>query len=98
MAAKIIPLETVELLRIGIIGAGGVARSIHLPGFALCPQVEIGAVCDQDPEAARSLSGARTFERVEDLLALPDVNDVGVATPNHLHPDTVLAALGAGPH
>ena len=76
MAAKIIQ---VELLRIGIIGAGGVARSIHLPGFALCPQVEIGAVCDQDPEAARSLGVARTFQRVEDLLALRDVNAVVVA-------------------
>src|SRR5260370_1135845 len=98
MAAKIIPLEIVELLRIGIIGAGGVARSIHLPGFALCPQVEIGAVCDRDPEAARSLGVARTFERVEDLLALRDVNAVVVATPNHLHREIVLAALAAGKH
>src|SRR5436853_5115880 len=81
MTAKIIP---VELLRIGIIGAGGVARSIHLPGFALCPQVEIGAVCDPDADAARSLGVAWTFQRVEDLLALRDVNAVVVATPNQL--------------
>ena len=79
MAAEIIPFEIVELLGIGIIGAGGVARSIHLPGFALCPQVEIGAVWDPDAEAARSLGVARTFERVEDLLAPRDVNAVVVA-------------------
>src|SRR5260370_31706726 len=98
MAAKIIPLETVELLRIGVIGAGGVGRSIHLPGFALCPQAEIGAVCDPDPEAARSLGVARTFQRVENLLALRDVDAVVVATPNYLHREIVLAALAAGKH
>jgi predicted dehydrogenase len=88
----------VKLLRIGIIGAGGVARSIHLPGFKLCPQVEIAAVCDPDLEAARGLGIARVFDRVEDLLGLSDVDAVVVATPNHLHREIVMSALAAGKH
>jgi predicted dehydrogenase len=62
--------------------------------------VEIGAVCDPDQEAARSVAQgvARTFERVEDLLALRDVGAVVVATPNYLHGEIVLAALAAGKH
>ena len=88
----------VELLRIGIIGAGGVARSIHLPGLRLCPQVEITAVCDPDLAAAGSLGISRTFERVEDLLDAGDVDAVVVATPNHLHREIALAALAAGKH
>jgi len=78
MAAKIIPLKTVELLRIGIIGAGGVARFIHLPGFALCPQVRLAPSATRI-RRRRSLGVAQTFERVEDLLALRDVNAVVVA-------------------
>ncbi len=87
-----------ELLRIGIIGAGGVARSIHLPGFALCPDVEIAAVCDPDPQAARSLEVSRIFEQPEELLASGGVDAVVIATPNHLHRQIALAAIAAGKH
>jgi len=88
----------VDLLRIGIIGAGAVARSVHLPGLRLCPQVEIAAGCDSDLAAARTLGTPRVFERVEDLLATGDVDAVVVATPNHLHPEIAGAALEAGKH
>jgi predicted dehydrogenase len=87
-----------ELLRIGIIGAGGVARSIHLPGFRLYPGVEITAACDPDRRAARALGISQTFERVDDLLACRDVDAVVVATPNHLHRTIALDALAAGKH
>ncbi|MEZ5362390.1 MAG: hypothetical protein R2748_08655 [Bryobacterales bacterium] len=40
-------------LRIGLIGAGSVARRIHAPGFRLCPDVEITAVADPDRAAAQ---------------------------------------------
>jgi predicted dehydrogenase len=30
---------------VGIIGAGGVARSIHLPGLRLCPDVHVAVAC-----------------------------------------------------
>ena len=85
-------------IRIGIVGAGGVARSIHLPGFALCPGVEITAACDPDREAAQSLGAARIFERPEDLLARGDVDAVVIATPNHLHREIALAAIARGKH
>ena len=52
MAAKDYSTQMHELLEIGIIGAGGVTRSIHLPGFGLCPGVSIHAVCDADLAAA----------------------------------------------
>jgi predicted dehydrogenase len=85
-------------LRIGIIGAGGVSRSIHVPGFGLCPGVEIHAVCDADAAAAQSIGAARVFERFADLLACPEVDAVVIATPNYLHREIALAALSAGKH
>jgi predicted dehydrogenase len=35
-------------LNIAIIGCGGITFQNHLPGFALCPDVNIVAVCDTD--------------------------------------------------
>src|ERR1700722_19372586 len=87
-----------ELLRIGMIGAGGVARSIHLPGFGLCPGEEVAAVCDADLGAARSLSVARVFEAPEELLSADGVDAVVIATPTHLHREILLAAVSAGKH
>ncbi len=73
-------------------------RSIHAPGFRLCPGIEIHAVCDADGAAARSVGAARVFERYEDLLACPEVDAVVIATPNYLHREIALATLSAGKH
>ncbi|HKW97829.1 MAG TPA: Gfo/Idh/MocA family oxidoreductase [Bryobacteraceae bacterium] len=85
-------------MRIGIIGAGSAARDIHLPGFRLCADVEIAAVCDQNLDQARSLEIPDACADYRDLLARPDVEAVVVATPNFLHREIVLAALAAGKH
>src|SRR5256884_9091408 len=44
------------------------------------------------------LSGLRRYERLDDLLADPDIDLVDVCNPTHLHPDTALRALRAGKH
>src|SRR5947209_7848340 len=44
------------------------------------------------------LSGLRRCERLDDLLADPDIDLVDVCNPTHLHPDTALRALRAGKH
>jgi predicted dehydrogenase len=86
-----------KLVKIGIIGAGGVARGIHIPGFRRLEGVEVAAVCDPKEEAAAGLGIARVFTRYEDLLA-SGVDAVVVATPNYLHPEIVMAAAAAGKH
>ena len=81
----------VELLRIGIIGAGGVARSIHLPGLRLCPQVEITAVCDPDLAAAGSLGISRTFSISEGKTIQFRAESFNL--PNHTNPNPPVSAL-----
>src|SRR5437763_1454635 len=44
------------------------------------------------------LSGVKKYERLDDLLADPDIDLVDVCNPTHLHPDTALRALRAGKH
>jgi predicted dehydrogenase len=88
----------VPTLRIGIIGAGGAALGIHLPGFRLCPDVEIAAVCDPDPKAAEKTGVSSITTNYRELLAREDIHAVVNATPNYLHHQIALEAVADGKH
>ncbi len=89
-----------ETLGAGIIGAGGIARGAHQPGFAAHPNVEIVAAAD--PLAGRAAEFARDFDiphaytDYRDLLARDDVDVVSVGTPPFAHAEATIAALEAG--
>jgi predicted dehydrogenase len=85
-------------MRIGIIGAGGAARGIHLPGFRMCPDVEIAVLCEPDQNAAQATGITESCADYREVLRRRDIDAVVVATPNFLHREIVLAALSAGKH
>jgi len=85
-------------MQIGIIGAGGATRGIHLAGFELCADAEVTMVCDADRDAARATGVRETCTDYHAVLARRDIDAVVVATPNFLHREIVLAALAAGKH
>lgn len=85
-------------MRIGIIGAGGAARGIHLPGFGLCLDAEIAVLCEPDANAAKATGIKEICADYRDLLRRRDIDAVVVATPNFLHREIVLAAFAAGKH
>lgn len=86
----------------GVIGAGGIARRRTIPeGIVPAENADLVAVMDVNHNAACEVAeefGARCCADVQELLALPDVEAVYVATPNHLHKEHVLAAVQAGKH
>ena len=41
---------TVSTIGVAIIGSGGIALANHLPGFALCPDTKVVALCDSNPD------------------------------------------------
>ena len=87
---------------VGVIGVGGISSYVHLPGLRLCPQAEIVAVCDADGNLARQRAAEYSVPHVltgyQDLLRLPAVDAVVVATPTVLHAPIALAAIAAGKH
>lgn len=89
-------------LRIAIIGCGGITLQNHLPGFALCPDVEITALCDTDEaclERARQQTHVKsTATRFAEIVARDDIDAVVIATPNFTHREIALAAVAAGKH
>jgi predicted dehydrogenase len=85
-------------LGLGIIGAGGVA-ALHAEAAAKAG-LRLATVCDVDLERARALAAkyppATTTGSAKELLADPEIAAVVVATPNVLHKDLAVAAMGAG--
>lgn len=91
-------------LRVGVIGAGGIFRGAHLPGWQKLLDCEIVALADPYPPAAvatakaAGVSGEMVFEDFRDMLRKVEVDIVDVCTPNKAHTPAAVAALKAGAH
>lgn len=90
-------------IRIAVLGAGGFARSVHLPNLqTLKDCFSLRAVVTRTGHNAAAV--ARQFGAVyastdyEKVLADPEVDAVIIATRHHLHGAMALAALQAGKH
>ena len=81
-----------------VIGAGGIARTAHLPGFqAAAPRIEIVAALDSDPNVG-PLDGLPLFRDRSSLLAAGPLDFVDVCTPPSSHLPLALWALENGLH
>ena len=87
-------------LRVGIIGAGNIARD-HLKGYRAAG-AQIVAIADTNPiireTRAAEWSVRHAFSDFRDLLALPGIDAVSICTPNAAHHAPTLAAAAAGIH
>ncbi|MBA3684442.1 MAG: Gfo/Idh/MocA family oxidoreductase [Planctomycetes bacterium] len=91
-------------LKIGIIGAGGIMRGAHMPGWKHVPDCEIVAVCDSHLPTAEAFAkdfgvpADRVFTDHRKLVAVDGLDAVDIGTPNQFHTPAVLAALEKGLH
>jgi predicted dehydrogenase len=83
----------------GVIGCGGIADRRTIPGMMLADNAELVAVMDANGEAAARVKekyGARyAFDKMEDLLALDEIEAVYIASPVFCHKEQALAAARA---
>ncbi|MGH2457359.1 MAG: Gfo/Idh/MocA family protein [Chloroflexota bacterium] len=95
-------MDSQRIVRIGFIGAGGIARQRHLPGLKKIPGVELVAVANLHRGSAEKVAAEYGFARVCDdwreVIARPDVDAIFIASPPYLHRDATLAGLAAGKH
>ena len=91
-----------SIIGVAIIGSGGIALANHLPGFALCPDTKVVALCDSNPEvlarASQSTGITTTSTDWSQIVKRDDVHAVVIATPNVVHGPVTLAAAKAGKH
>jgi predicted dehydrogenase len=89
-------------VRIGIIGAGGIVKSRHIPGFRAIPGVEILGVCNRHRESSNRVSREFGIPRIysgwEALIDDGEIDAVVIGTWPYLHCPITLAALDAGKH
>ena len=88
-------------LRIGVIGAGGIAQVEHIPNLVrLFDRFEVAGVCDPSASARNFMAeryGLKTFETVDQLLS-QNLEAIVVASPDPLHKEHVLMGLQRGLH
>lgn len=90
-------------LRIGVIGAGGIAAKLHFPELAeLKDRAEVTVIGGRNENRLNLLRERfdipRHVTRYDDVIAAPDVDAVVIATPHPQHVSWGIAALEAGKH
>lgn len=91
-----------DKIRIGIVGAGGIVKSRHLPGIAKVPAAEVITICNSTDTSTQAFAAEfqihQTDKSWEALVARDDLDVVWIGTPPYLHAPITIAALEAGKH
>src|SRR2546428_13335342 len=92
-----------QKLRVGIIGAGNIVRTRHLPALKKHPEVEIVAVSNSTYESGEKfcrehLPQATPMQNWADLLAVPDLDIIWIGAPPYMHSAVTISALEARKH
>jgi predicted dehydrogenase len=89
-----------DRVRIGLIGCGLFGES-HLQAYRAVRTAQIAAVFDTDPARASRIAAEFQIPLVcrslQEICALP-LDAIDVVTPEELHLEPVLAAIGSGKH
>ncbi|OGG46117.1 MAG: hypothetical protein A3F84_26870 [Candidatus Handelsmanbacteria bacterium RIFCSPLOWO2_12_FULL_64_10] len=93
---------TLEELRFGVIGCGGMARQVHCPNVAAIPGARSVAYCDIDEGRARHLlethGGDYATTDADRIFADGGLHGVLIQVGPKMHPRLVQAAARAGKH
>lgn len=90
------------MVKVGIVGAGGIARYLHIPRYKKIPEVEVVSIADSDEERAKILAKEFNIPRIyhdfEEMFEKEDLTAISVCTPNFLHAPVTISALNMGIH
>jgi len=91
-------VSTRKPLRVGLVGWGLAGRTLHAPFIRALSGLELAGVVTSREVDAKLFPSARRLASFDELIALPDIELVVIASPNPLHVEQTLAALRAGKH
>jgi len=85
------------MINVGLIGFGLAGRSFHAPVIRAVPGLKLAAILQRSGnEAAKLYPDARIVRGAEELLAMPEIQLIVVATPNDTHHSIARQCLAAG--
>ena len=86
---------------VAVVGTG-FGQKIHIPGFQHHPRTEVVAIYNPDLGKAKAIADSHNiryaYNKLDKILALPEVNAVSISTPPFLHYEMAKEALEAGKH
>lgn len=85
-------------IRVGLIGAGRIARNQIAPAIHAAARATLYATASRELSRAESTKPVRAYDSYEALIGDPTVDAVYVATHNGLHKELSIAAMRAGKH
>ncbi|MEM7533804.1 MAG: Gfo/Idh/MocA family oxidoreductase [Chloroflexota bacterium] len=89
-------------IRIGIVGAGGNTKLMHIPKLQEIEGVEIVSVCNRSRESSEKVASEfgipTVYDNWWDLIAADDTDAVVIGTWPYMHCRMTLAALAANKH
>lgn len=90
------------MLRIGLIGCGGMGTTHAIAYTGLKDMVEVVAVADLDPkraqEKAKLFDGARVYENGRALLEAEQLDAVDICLPTYMHTEYAVLAMEKDMH
>jgi len=92
-----------ELSTVGIAVVGtGFGQKVHIPGLQAHSRTEIVAVYHRDLDKAKDIASANNIphacNKIEDIVAIPEVQGVSISTPPFTHYEMAKTVLQAGKH
>ena len=85
------------MINVGLIGFGLAGRSFHAPVISAVPGLRLAAILQRTgSEAAVAYPDAHIVRSLDELLAIPDIRLIVIATPNETHAPFARASLVAG--
>jgi len=91
-----------QVVRVGLIGAGAIARFRHLPALKTIEGVELVVVCNSHAESSAKVAADYGIAEVaadwKDVVGRSDIDVVWIGTTPNYHAEMTIAALDAGKH
>ena len=85
------------MINVGLIGFGLAGRAFHAQVISRTPGLRLAAILQRTgDEAAKAYPDAKIVRTLDELLALPDIRLIVIATPNETHAPFARAALASG--
>jgi predicted dehydrogenase len=94
-------MKDARTIGVAVIGCGYWGPNL-VRNFAACPNTRVVAACDKDPSRLERVASISTSVRLtgdyDEILRIPEVDAVAIATPVGTHVALASAALKAGKH
>ena len=89
--------STNDTINVGLIGFGLAGRAFHAPVISAVHGLRLAAILQRTgSDAAHAYPSARIVRTLDELLALPEIRLVVIATPNETHYPLAHQCLAAG--